>query len=55
MEPYDTSSNAGALPGTIVQQPNSFCSHPFFDKLNRKEWGRLIYKHMNHHLRQFRC
>ncbi|HEY5370005.1 MAG TPA: DUF1569 domain-containing protein [Hanamia sp.] len=27
--------------------------HPFFGKLNRKEWGRLIYKHLDHHLKQF--
>lgn len=39
----------------LVKQQNSLCSHPFFGKLNRKEWGRLIYKHLDHHLRQFRC
>jgi hypothetical protein len=28
-------------------------SHPFFGKLSRKDWGTMIYKHIDHHLRQF--
>jgi hypothetical protein len=27
--------------------------HPFFGALSRKEWDRLIYKHIDHHLTQF--
>jgi len=27
--------------------------HPFFGILSRDEWGRLIYKHIDHHLKQF--
>jgi len=27
--------------------------HGFFGKLSNKEWGILIYKHLDHHLRQF--
>lgn len=27
--------------------------HPLFGPLTRKEWGALVYKHINHHLRQF--
>lgn len=27
--------------------------HPFFGKLSLKEWEIYIYKHMDHHLRQF--
>lgn len=27
--------------------------HPFFGRLSGDEWGRLIYKHFDHHLRQF--
>jgi Protein of unknown function (DUF1569) len=27
--------------------------HPMFGKLNRKQWGRFMYVHMDHHLRQF--
>lgn len=28
-------------------------SHPFFGKMAPAEWGRLNYKHLDHHLRQF--
>jgi len=27
--------------------------HPFFGQLNTKEWRRFIWKHMDHHLKQF--
>ena len=27
--------------------------HPSFGKLSKKQWGRLIYIHLDHHLRQF--
>lgn len=27
--------------------------HPFFGRLSGDEWGRLAYKHLDHHLRQF--
>lgn len=27
--------------------------HPMFGDLDREEWGRLIYVHLNHHLKQF--
>jgi hypothetical protein len=28
-------------------------SHPLFGPLNRREWGHLCYRHIDHHLRQF--
>ena len=28
-------------------------SHPAFGKLTAKQWGVLVYRHMDHHLRQF--
>ena len=31
----------------------SFSSHPAFGQMNRKEWGIMVYKHLDHHLRQF--
>jgi len=31
----------------------SFSSHPAFGKMSRKEWGFMVYKHLDHHLRQF--
>ncbi len=36
-----------------VQQVNTLSSHPLLGKLNKKNWGRLIWKHLNHHLKQF--
>ncbi|MDQ3552628.1 MAG: DUF1569 domain-containing protein [Bacteroidota bacterium] len=27
--------------------------HPYFGNLNKKEWGRTSWKHLDHHLRQF--
>jgi hypothetical protein len=27
--------------------------HPFFGRLSGEEWGTLVYKHLDHHLRQF--
>jgi len=36
-----------------VRQQAQLKSHPFFGELNRKEWARLIYKHIDHHLKQF--
>jgi Protein of unknown function (DUF1569) len=27
--------------------------HPMYGKLNRNQWGRFMYVHMDHHLRQF--
>ncbi len=31
----------------------SFKPHPFLGKLNHHEWGQLVYKHLDHHFRQF--
>ncbi len=28
--------------------------HPFFGKLTSEQWGKGIYKHLDHHLKQFR-
>jgi hypothetical protein len=36
-----------------VQQHNHFQPHPFFGAVNKKDWGRLIWKHLSHHLKQF--
>ena len=31
----------------------NFSQHPMFGNLSRKEWGRLTYLHLDHHLTQF--
>lgn len=36
-----------------VRVQSQLRAHPFFGELSRKEWGRLIYKHLDHHLKQF--
>ena len=36
-----------------VRQQKNLNEHPFFGELNRKEWARLTYKHLDHHLKQF--
>jgi len=28
-------------------------AHPAFGRMSAKQWGVLIYRHMDHHLRQF--
>lgn len=28
-------------------------SHPFFGRLSAEEWGQLVFKHLDHHFRQF--
>jgi len=38
---------------TYVITRDNFQEHPIFGKLNKKDWGRLIWKHLDHHLRQF--
>ena len=32
---------------------DGFASHQIFGKINNKDWGRLAWKHINHHLLQF--
>ncbi|UAY52150.1 DUF1569 domain-containing protein [Ferruginibacter albus] len=27
--------------------------HPFFGKFTKEQWGQMMYKHLDHHLRQF--
>jgi hypothetical protein len=34
-------------------QRDHFNAHPFIGALNKQEWGRMIWKHLDHHLRQF--
>ena len=36
-----------------VKKAKELKAHPFFGELKRKEWGRVIYKHLDHHLKQF--
>ncbi len=44
-----------SLVDRFTQQPRDFHSqpHPHFGQMSDKEWSRLAYLHMDHHLRQF--
>ncbi len=43
------------LLSVMKNQPewHRFHAHPLFGKMTRKEWGVLLTKHFDHHLRQF--
>lgn len=36
-----------------VKLQNEFLPHPFLGNMNKRYWGRIMWKHLNHHLRQF--
>lgn len=36
-----------------VETATALGPHPLFGQMNKKLWGRLIWKHINHHLKQF--
>lgn len=38
---------------TQVEQATSLGPHPLFGAMSKPLWGRLIWKHVDHHLRQF--
>lgn len=31
----------------------AYQTHPFFGRLSRKQWGKLVWTHLDHHLSQF--
>lgn len=37
----------------LTRNSSQLSAHPFFGTLTKKEWGQLIYKHLDHHLKQF--
>ena len=39
----------------LAQGPSAIVcwKHPFFGKMSVEDWGHLMYKHLDHHLRQF--
>jgi len=37
----------------ISFEESKLCPHPTFGKLTKKQWGRFIYLHVDHHLSQF--
>jgi hypothetical protein len=56
-EPTDWAEDVAAvsdLMGRMATAPTS-ATHPFFGPLTHGGWGRLAWKHIDHHLRQFGC
>ncbi len=42
------------LNGLVQRGPEALApTHPAFGSLSAKQWGVLVYRHMDHHLRQF--
>lgn len=37
----------------LVSEKDELSPHPFYGRLGKKDWGRLIWVHLDHHLRQF--
>jgi len=36
-----------------IIEAEEFHPHPIFGNLTKEDWGLIIYKHLNHHLKQF--
>ncbi len=36
-----------------LKDNNNWPTHPFFGKFTTEQWGKMQYKHLNHHLTQF--
>ena len=52
--PGEVADVAGLLERVARQPPDvPFAEHPAFGRLSRRAWGVLIYRHTDHHLRQF--
>jgi hypothetical protein len=50
----DLSITSDTLRRAAAADPDAeWAEHPVFGRLSGREWGRLIYKHTDHHLRQF--
>jgi hypothetical protein len=39
----------------LATDPSAIGAHPIFGKMDKKTWGKLMYRHTDHHLRQFGC
>jgi hypothetical protein len=37
----------------LLSNRKEWNAHPMFGKLTNEQWGKMQYKHLNHHLRQF--
>lgn len=37
----------------LYHSPHVEAVHPLFGKMGKSQWGRVVWKHLDHHLRQF--
>jgi Protein of unknown function (DUF1569) len=49
---YEKEQVLGVLKKAYVST-SDYYQHPLFGKMSREEWGRLVFRHFDHHLRQF--
>lgn len=50
----DRSALVAAIGAFVDDQPDeALVEHPAFGRMDKKEWGRLIHIHLDHHLTQF--
>jgi len=50
----DLDNLQAALDRFVARGPEArWCDHPAFGPLSAQQWGVLVYRHMDHHLRQF--
>jgi hypothetical protein len=58
-EMYDVLDFEAEKEGALMMLEKAYAStntiyiHPFFGKMSREDWGKLMYRHFDHHLRQF--
>ncbi len=52
--PAEKAAFAGLLERIVVKDKNApWSASPVFGDLNGEQWGKILYKHTDHHLRQF--
>lgn len=49
----DDKDNLILLIQEFANYKKDFHPHPYFGKLSRREWGRVAFQHLDHHLKQF--
>lgn len=42
-----------ALERLVAADPDFLADHPYFGRMSGADWGRMFWKHIDHHLRQF--
>ncbi|GER60733.1 DUF1569 domain-containing protein [Patiriisocius marinus] len=57
-EPRDFAKEKAALSALITEfgtqrERNDWKPHPAFGKMTKEQWGKMQYKHLDHHFRQF--